>query len=123
MAALTPDKSLRLAIEMIFILLGGLVFWIGHSGHFPYSFNPHGMGWILLSAALIFWGARALYQPGKYWSRWESWSRGLSLLLLGVVMLGISRVPFHWVGTLLSVGGLLLLLRGLTGCVLVFRPN
>ena len=51
MALLTPDKSLRFAIEVIFVLLGGLVFWIGHSGHFPYSFNPHGMGWLLLSIA------------------------------------------------------------------------
>ncbi len=123
MAALTPDKSLRLAIEVVFILLGGLVFWIGHSGHFPYSFNPHGMGWILLSIASIVWGARALYQSGKYRSRWENWSRGLSLVLLGVVMLAISRVPFLWVGPLLSFGGVLLLLRGLAGSVLVFRPN
>jgi len=136
MALLTPDKSLRLAIEVIFVLLGGLVFWIGHSGHFPYSFNPHGIGWLLLSIAMIIWGARALYQPGgrvgtyerfvekdQDWSRWGNWSRGLSLLLLGVLMVAISRVPFSWVGTLLSIGGLLLLLRGLAGCVLVFRPN
>jgi hypothetical protein len=130
MALLTPDKSLRFAIEVIFVLLGGLVFWIGHSGHFPYSFNPHGMGWLLLSIAMMIWGARALYQPGgrvrRYdqgWSRWGDWSRGLSLLLLGVLMVAISRVPFAWVGTLLSIGGLLLLLRGLAGCVLVFRPN
>src|SRR5215467_6772842 len=117
MALLTPDKSLRLTIEVIFVLLGGLVFWIGHSGHFPYSFNPRGIGWMLLSIAMIFWGARALYQPGgrvrtyesylekdKFRSRWQNWSRGLSLLLLGVVMLVISRAPFSWVGTLLSAG-------------------
>jgi hypothetical protein len=39
------------------------------------------------------------------------------------VMLAISRVPFLWVGPLLSFGGVLLLLRGLAGSVLVFRPN
>jgi hypothetical protein len=72
---------------------------------------------------LILWGARALYKPGKYWSRSENLTRGLSLLLLGIVMLAISRVPFSWVGPLLSVAGLLLLLRGLVGSVLVFRRN
>jgi hypothetical protein len=38
-------------------------------------------------------------------------------------MLAISRVAFSWVGPLLSVAGLLLLLRGLAGSVLVFRRN
>jgi hypothetical protein len=40
-----------------------------------------------------------------------------------VVMVVISRVPFSWVGPLLSVAGILLLLRGLAGSVLVFRRN
>jgi hypothetical protein len=118
---LTPDKTLRLSIEVIFILLGGMVIWLGATQHI--FFDRRRIGWLLLSIALILWGARALYQPAKYWSRWENWSRGLSLLLLGVVMLAISRVPFSWVGPLLAVGGLLLLLRGLAGSVLVFRPN
>ena len=118
---LTPDKSLRLSIEIIFILLAGLVIWLGLTGHI--FFDRRRFGWLALSMALILWGARALYQPGKYWSRSESWSRGLSLLLLGVVMLAISRVPFSWVGPLLAVAGALLLLRGLAGSVLVFRRN
>jgi hypothetical protein len=44
-------------------------------------------------------------------------------MLLGVVMLAIARVPFLWVGRLLAVGGALLVLRGLMGSVLVFRPR
>jgi hypothetical protein len=121
MPLLTPDKALRFAIEIIFILLGGLVIWLGLTAHI--FFDRRRPGWLLLSILLFLWGTRALYQPGKYWSRWENWSRGLSLLLLGVVMLAISRVPFSWVGPLLAVGGLLLLLRGLAGSVLVFRRN
>jgi len=121
MPPLTPDKSLRLSIEVIFILLGGLVMWLGATQRI--FFDRRRIGWLLLSIALIFWGARALYKPDKLWSRWENWSRGISLLLLGIVMLLISRVPFSWVGRLLSVGGLVLLLRGLAGSVLVFRRN
>ena len=121
MPPLTPDKTLRVSIEIIFIMLGGLVIWLGATHHI--FFDRHRASWLLLSIALILWGARALYRPGKYWSRSENFSRGLSLLLLGLVMLAISRVPFHWVGPLLSFAGLLLLLRGLAGSVLVFRRN
>lgn len=120
---LTPDKSLRLAIEIIFVLLGGLVIWLGLTGRFLYNFDSRGTGWILLGIALIAWGARAIFQPGKYWSRGENWSRGLSMLLLGAVVLLISRTPVAWVGPLLAVGGTLLVLRGLAGSVLVFRRN
>jgi hypothetical protein len=131
---LTPDKTLRLAIEIIFVLLGGLVVWLGLTGHI--FFDRRRPSWLLLSIALFLWGARALYQPGrrvrtnepyvekeKYWSSAENYSRGLSLVLLGMVMLAISRVPFVWVGRLLAAAGVLLLLRGLAGSVLVFRRN
>lgn len=118
---LTPDKSFRLSVEVIFILLGGLVIWLGATHHI--FFDRRRASWLLLSIALVLWGARVLYRPAKHWSRAENWSRGLSLLLLGVIMFTISHVPFHLVGPLLSAAGLLLLLRGLAGSVLVFRRN
>jgi len=120
---LTPDRTLRLLIEFIFMLLGALMVWIGSTGHFRFGFDPRGKGWLLLSIAFLLWGARALYRPGKYWSRWEDWLRGASLLLIGMCMVGISRVPFTWVGPLLAACGGLLLLRGLAGFMLVFRRN
>jgi len=119
----TPDRTLKLVIEFIFMLLGVLMVWIGATGHFRFGFDPRGKGWLLLSIAFLVWGARALYRPGKYWSRWEDWLRGLSLLLIGVCMVGISRVPVTWVGPLLAACGALLLLRGLAGSMLVFRRN
>ncbi len=118
---LKPQQVLRITIELIFVLLGGLVIWLGLSGQI--FFDRRKPAWLVLSAALILWGLRALYRPGQWWSRWEHWTRGLSLTLLGVVMLGIARVPFLWVGRLLAVGGALLVLRGLMGSVLVFRPR
>jgi hypothetical protein len=116
-----PQQVLRITIELIFVLLGGLVIWLGLSGQI--FFDRRKPAWLVLSAALILWGLRALYKPGEWWSRWEHWTRGLSLTLLGVVMLAIARVPFLWVGRLLAVGGALLVLRGLLGSVLVFRPR
>ncbi len=118
---LKPQQVLRITIELIFVLLGGLVIWLGLSGQI--FFDRRKPAWLVLSAALILWGLRALYKPGQWWSRWEHWTRGLSLTLLGVVMLAIARVPFLWVGRLLAVGGALLVLRGLMGSVLVFRPR
>jgi hypothetical protein len=118
---LTPEKLLRLTIEIIFMLLGGLIVWLGMTGHI--FFDRRTIPWLVLSVALILWGLRAIYKPGKWWSRWEDWTRGLSLALLGAVMLAISRVPFALVGPLLAAGGVLLALRGILGAVLVFRPR
>lgn len=118
---LTPDKMLRVMIEFIFMLLGGLIIWLGLTGHI--FFDRRRPGWLILSIAVILWGARALYRPGKYWSRWEDWSRGVTLVLLGLVMGAIARVPFSWVGPLLAACGVLLLLRGLAGSVLVLRRS
>src|SRR6266849_3356100 len=118
---LRPERLLHMVIEMIFVLLGALIVWLGVTGQI--YFDRRKLPWLILSAALIVWGLRALYKPGQWWSRWEHWTRGLSLTLLGVVMLAISRVPFLWVGRMLAVGGALLVLRGLLGSVLVFRPR
>jgi hypothetical protein len=118
---LTPQQVLRITIEIIFVLLGGLVVWLGLSGHI--LFDRRKSGWLLLSVALILWGLRALYKPGQWWSRWEHWTRGVTLTLLGVVMLAISRVPFLWVERLLAFAGVLLMVRGLIGAVLILRPR
>ena len=118
---LTPQQVLRITIEIIFVLLGGLVVWLGLSGHI--LFDRRKPGWLLLGIALILWGVRALYKPGQWWSRQEQWTRGLSLTLLGLVMLAISRVPFEWVGPLLAFAGVLLALRGLLGAILILRSR
>jgi len=118
---LTPQQVLRITIEIIFVLLGGLVVWLGLSGHI--LFDRRKPGWLVLSLAVILWGLRALYKPVQWWSRTEQWTRGLSLTLLGVVMLAISRVPFQWVGPLLAIAGFVLIIRGLIGSVLILRPR
>ena len=118
---LTPQQLLRITIEIIFVLLGALVVWLGLSGHI--LFDRRKPGWLVLSAAVIFWGLRALYKPVQWWSRAERWTRGLSLTLLGALMLAISRVPFPWVGPLLAMAGVLLTMRGLIGAALIFQPR
>jgi hypothetical protein len=121
MTMLTPQRALRLMIEVIFVLLGVLVIWLALTGRI--LVERHKLSWFILSGALILWGLRALYGPNKWWARWENWTRGLSLTLLGVVMLAISRVSFEWVGPLLAAAGVVMGLRGLLRAALVFRPR
>jgi hypothetical protein len=118
---LTPERILRLTIEIIFLLLGVLVAWLGTSWRI--FFDRRAPIWMILSVALIVWGLWALYSPGPWWKRGENWTRGLSLTLLGIVMLAISRVPFHWVGPLLGIAGSILVLRGIIGSALVVRSR
>jgi len=118
---LTPERLLRLMIEAIFLLLGVLVIWLGLSRRI--YVDRHSVAWLILSAALILWGLRALYKPGQWWLRWENWTRGLSLVLLGALMLAISRAPFLWVGPMLAGGGAVLAVRGLIGSALILRPR
>ena len=118
---LTPERFLRFTIELIFVLLGALVIWLALvRGIYV---DRHSVSWLILSVALILWGLRALYRPGQWWGRWENWTPGLSLALLGVLMIAISRVPFLMVEPLLACGGILLVLRGLIGCALLFGPR
>ena len=118
---LTPQRLLRLIIEVIFLLLGFLVVWLALTGRILVERQKP--SWLILGTALILWGLRALYGPNKWWARWENWTRGLSLTLLGGLMIAISRVPFLWVGPLLITAGVLMGLRGIIGAVLVFRPR
>src|SRR5262249_48577348 len=118
---LKPDRLLELIIELIFVLLGGLIVWLGLSNHI--FFDRSGVSWLVLSAAVILWGLRALYQPGRWWARWQIWTRGLSLIFVGVVMQAIAHVSILWVGKLLVLAGVVLALRGLIGASLIFKPR
>ncbi len=118
---LTPERMLRATVELIFVLLGTLVAWLALRGRF--LVDRHGRVWLIVSIALILWGLRALYRPGQWWAGWENWTRGVSLAVLGVLMLAITRVPFAWVGPMLAAGGVVLVLRGILATTLLLRPR
>jgi hypothetical protein len=118
---LTPERLLRLVIEIIFVLLGLLVVWLGLTGHI--FFERHKMPWLLLSVALILWGIRGIYRKqGSKPPNPEDYTRAVSLTVLGIVLLAISRVPFAWVGPLLACAGVVLAARGIAGSMLLLRP-
>ena len=118
---LSPARLTQLLTEFIFLLLGALVMWLAANGRI--YFDRHGTGWLILSVGLIAWGLLALAKPGQFWAKWQKWNRGGSLVLLGVVMLVLSRVPFGWVVKLLAVAGLILVVRGILGSLLILRQR
>jgi len=118
---LTPERLMRLMIELIFILLGALVAWLGIVRRI--YVDRHSVAWLVLSVVLILWGVWALLRRSRRWARWESWTRGLSLAVLGALMLVMSRVPVYWVGPMLAAGGAVLVIRGLIGTTVVLRPR
>src|SRR6266849_1186625 len=118
---LSPARLTQLLTEFVFVLLCALVIWLAANGRI--YFDRHGVAWLALSVGLIAWGLLALAKPGQFWAKWQKWNRGGSLVLLGLVMLSISRVPFDWVVKLLAVAGVILLLRGILGSLLILRQR
>jgi hypothetical protein len=118
----TPQRLLRIVVELMFVLLGGLLIWLGLSGQI--FFDRRKPAWLILSVAIILWGLRAWSRRGQPGTGIvERWTRGLSLILLGVIMLAMSRVPFSWLGPLVALGGLVLGTRGLVNLAVMLRPE
>jgi len=117
----SPARLTQLLTEFVFLLLGALVIWLAVNGRI--YFDRHGVGWLVLSVALIAWGLLALAKAAQFWAKWQKWNRGGSLVLLGVVMLSITRVPFNWVVKLLALAGLILVVRGILGSLLILRQR
>ena len=116
---LTPARLTQFTVELIFVILGGLVVWLGLQGRI--NFAPHSVLWLALSVGVIAWGLLAVARPGLWWARWQKWNRGGSMILLGLLMLAIARAPFIWVGRLLAICGLVLVLRGVFGSLLILK--
>jgi len=118
---LSPARLSQLIVEVIFLMLGVLVVWLGVTGHI--NFDRRGVYWLIISLGVTAWGLLAVARPGQWWMRWQKWNRGGSLLLLGLLMLVMTRVPFGWVGRLLAACGVVLALRGAIGSMLILKQK
>jgi hypothetical protein len=118
---LSPARLSQFIVEVVFLMLGVLVAWLGVTGHI--NFDRRGIYWLAISLGVAAWGLLALAKPGQWWARWQKWNRGGSLLLLGLLMLAITMVPFLWVGKLLAACGLVLVVRGALGSFLILKQQ
>jgi len=110
---------LRLLIEVIVTFLGGLILWLALVTHkFP---ERHAQSWLIVSVVLMVWGAITFLRARGLRSYWVDRVGGFSLLLVGGLMLVLSRVPFAWVLPMFAAVGGVLVVRGLVGVVLVSR--
>ena len=121
---LNPANLFRMLTEMIFVLLGGLLVWVGLSGRFV--FDPRKPAWLGLGALLVYWGARALMKTkraARTADRTVARVDGASLVIVGVMMLGLVFVEFQQAGTALAVAGGILITRGLVSAALSLRTD
>ena len=110
--------------EMIFVLLGGLLVWVGLSSRF--MFNPRKPAWLGLGVVLVYWGARAWMKTKRAAQTAERTAMrvgGASLALVGLMMLGLVFMEFRWVGIVLAMAGGVLVLRGLVSAALSLRTD
>ena len=110
----TPAALLRTTNELIFVLLGGLLIWVGLSNRF--MFDPRKPAWLGLGVVLVYWGARAWIKARKAArtpDRMAVRIGGASLAIVGLMMLSLVLVELRWAGTMLALTGGVLVLRGL----------
>ncbi|MGB6199348.1 MAG: hypothetical protein WBF35_07365 [Candidatus Acidiferrales bacterium] len=121
---LTPAHMFRTLNELIFVLLGGLMVWLGLAYHF--LFDPRRPGWLLLGALVILWGVRGWWRAPRIAVaalRAIARIRGASLILVGALMISLVWVEFRWTGVALAVAGGILIARGLACAGLAMRTT
>ena len=124
---LKPANLFRMMTEFIFILLGGILVWVGLSGRLnPANFNPRGVAWLGLGAVLIYWGARGWAKTARAaqtLDRSIAQIAGGSLILVGLMMISLAFVEFRRAGIIFATAGAILALRGILAAVLSLRAD
>jgi len=117
----TPASLFRLLNEFIMLLLGALLILLAATHRIGLPSRP-GL-WYVLGAVLIFWGLRTGMRPVSKTANEHAAIRGGSLILVGLIILGVPLVSLHYAAVLLALAGGVLVLRGLLGSVLLVRAS
>jgi hypothetical protein len=116
MAMPNSNQLFRLLNEMIFVLVGGILVWVGLFGRRLYLFDPRRMSWLFLTVVLMLWGWRTWRKAPRTAGRGERAAMrigGGSVTLAGLVLLSLAWVSFRWAGFLLAAAGGIFVVRGL----------
>jgi hypothetical protein len=117
----TTATLFRLLSEFIVLLLGALLILVAVTRTVGLPAYPAAL--VILGAVLIYWGVRALTQPGQAADRWLTRIRAGSLVLAGLLVLGIRLLPPRHTAQLVAMVGGALLLRGITVAVILARAK
>src|SRR5215467_7422361 len=110
---------LRFLIEVIVAMLGGFILWLALLSHkIP---DRHASSWLMVGVMLMVWGAFTFFRARGLRTYWLDRVGGISLLLVGGLMIVLTRVPFESVTPMFATIGAVLAARGLVGVVLAAR--
>jgi hypothetical protein len=109
----------RLLSEFIVLLLGGLLILISLTRTVGLPAYPAAL--VIVAVVLIYWGIRAGMRPGQASDRWLTRIRAGSLVLVGMLVLGIGILPLRDAAVLLALAGAVLVVRGIAGAALLVR--
>ena len=114
------SRMIRLLTEVVFLLAGALLLFVGLTGR--YLFNARRPSWLVLAVILLFWGIRSWRRARLVAVRQlclVAQLGGVSLMLVGVIMLSLAWVRLGLVGPLLAAAGGIFVLRGLLSAVIL----
>jgi hypothetical protein len=117
----TPATLFRLLSEFIVLLLGALLILLALTRTVGQPGRPGAMA--ILGVILIYWGVRALARPGIAAELWLARIRAGSLVLVGVLVIGIRFLSPRVAALQLALAGGVLVIRGLVGGVLLARRS
>jgi hypothetical protein len=116
---LTTPKLFQLLNEAIVLLLGALLILLAISGRVGLPTRPAAL--IALGIIFVYWGARAWVRREPAPVSSSSKIRAGSLVLVGLLVLGIPVFPTGYIPLLLELAGAALVFRGLLGFALFAR--
>ena len=116
---LTTAKLFQLLNEAIVLLLGALLIMLAISGRVGLPTRAAAL--VALGIIFVYWGARAWVRREPAPVSSSSKIRAGSLVLVGLIVLGLRVFPSRYTPMLLGLAGAVLVFRGLLGIVLFAR--
>lgn len=114
-----PLNLFRLMSEFIVLLLGALLMLLALTRTVRLPARPVAL--IFLGVLFVYWGVRAWLRREPDVPRAQTHLRAGSLVLVGLLVLGIPVLPLRLANLLLGTAGAVLVMRGLAGAVLSFK--
>jgi hypothetical protein len=124
----TPNSNqlFRLINEMVFLLVGALLLWVGLFGRYLHLFDPRQATWLIATSVLMVWGVYTWRGAPRFAAAKERLAiriGGASLILAGLVLLSLAWAPFRWAGVLLAAAGAIFVVRGLVTAAMMARSS
>jgi hypothetical protein len=112
----SPTTLFRLLSEFILLLLGALLVLLALTRRVGLPTRPAAL--IFLGVLFLYWGIRTgmRCEPGSV--RAQGYLRAGSLVLVGLLVLGIPLLPLRHANLLLGIAGGVLVLRGIVSALL-----